>query len=149
LIQGHEHERRSIRAHGCQCHASIDWICPGEKSLCDSGQIQANSGKQRQTLVSITAESCKTNGRPTYAGRAFRGKEIFFNADDHFEFDKPTNNMLAAISEYASWGYFDPGKNNYDDGYQSPPVRWDINTLRKRAFFSKLAEVTGSEIESR
>ncbi len=57
--------------------------------------------------------------------------------------------MLAAISEYASWGYFDPGKNNYDDGYQSPPVRWDINTLRKRAFFSKLAEVTGSEIESR
>lgn len=70
---------------------------------------------------------------------------ILFNEDDHFDFDKPWNNFMAAITEYASWGYFDPGKNNYNDGYQSPPVQWEINTELKRAFFAKLREVTGAD----
>jgi len=35
---------------------------------------------------------------------------ILFNEDDHFDFDKPMNHMIAAISTYASWGYFDPGE---------------------------------------
>jgi CubicO group peptidase (beta-lactamase class C family) len=67
---------------------------------------------------------------------------IVFNEDDHFDFDKPANNMLAAMSEYASWGFFDPGGNNYHDGYQSPPVNWEINTPRKRAFFDLVARMT-------
>jgi hypothetical protein len=83
--------------------------------------------------------------RQARARPGYRPMPILFNEDDHFDFDKPNHNMLAAISEYASWGYFDPGKNNYQDGYQSPPVRWDLNTERKRAFFSKVAEVTGTE----
>jgi hypothetical protein len=70
-------------------------------------------------------------------------KPILFNEDDHFDFYKPTNNFIAAIGEYASWGYFDPGKNDYNDGYQSPPVRWDINTTRKQAFFDLLSQITG------
>jgi len=73
----------------------------------------------------------------------YRPMPILFNEDDHFDFDKPMNNMVAAISAYASWGYFDPGQNNYRDGYQCPPVQWGINTDRKRAFFELLAEVTG------
>jgi hypothetical protein len=73
----------------------------------------------------------------------YRPMPILNNEDDHFDFDKPKNNMLAAISEYCSWGFFDPGENNYQDGYQSPPVNWGINTERKQAFFSKLKEVTG------
>ena len=51
---------------------------------------------------------------------------------------------MAAITEYASWGYFDPGTNNYSDGYQSPPVNWGINTDDKRAFFAKVREITGA-----
>lgn len=74
----------------------------------------------------------------------YRPMPILFNEDDHFDFDKPRNNILAAISEYASWGYFDPGQNNYRDGYQSPPVQWGINTERKQAFFQLLKEITGS-----
>jgi hypothetical protein len=74
----------------------------------------------------------------------YRPMPILFNEDDHFDFDKPVNNMLAAIGEYASWGYFDPGKSNYVDGYQCPPVNWGINTERKRAFFSLVKEVTGA-----
>jgi hypothetical protein len=85
--------------------------------------------------------------RKTRAVPGYSPKPILFNEDDHFEFDKPKNNFIAALGEYASWGYFDPGKNNYVDGYQSPPVRWDINTERKRAFFRLLAEITGARAD--
>ncbi|HEX4949915.1 MAG TPA: hypothetical protein VFZ34_24830 [Blastocatellia bacterium] len=74
---------------------------------------------------------------------AYRPMPILFNEDDHFDFDKPVNNMMKAVSAYASWGYFDPGKSDYNDGYQCPPVNWGINTERKKAFFNLLKEVTG------
>ncbi len=72
----------------------------------------------------------------------YRPMPILFNEDDHFDFDKPANNFLAAIGEYASWGYFDPGASNYADGYQCPPTNWTLSTPRKRAFFGKLKEIT-------
>jgi hypothetical protein len=74
----------------------------------------------------------------------YRAMPVLFNEDDHFDFDKPVNNMMAAIGEYASWGYFDPGKSDYSDGYQCPPVNWGINTERKKAFFQLAKEVTGA-----
>ncbi len=73
----------------------------------------------------------------------YRTMPILFNEDDHFDFDRPQYNMRAAVSAYASWGYFDPGKSDYRDGYQSPPVNWGINTDRKRDFFAKVKEITG------
>ena len=73
----------------------------------------------------------------------YRPMPILFNEDDHFDFDKPLNNCIAAISQYASWGYFDPGENDYHHGYQSVPVQWQINTPRKRAFFQKVRDITG------
>lgn len=72
----------------------------------------------------------------------YRPMPILFNEDDHFDFDRPKHNMLAAVSEYASWGYFDPGKNDYRDGYQCPPVNWGLNTERKRAFFELVKRIT-------
>ena len=77
--------------------------------------------------------------------RGYRPMPVLFNEDDHFDFDRPQNNMLAALGAYASWGYFDPGESNYIDGYQCPPVNWGINTERKRAFFSLLKTVTGMQ----
>jgi hypothetical protein len=82
--------------------------------------------------------------RKTRAVPGYGGQPILFNEDDHFDFEKPLNNFVAAVSEYASWGYFDPGRNNYQDGYQSPPVRWDINTERKHGFFKLLAQITAA-----
>jgi hypothetical protein len=82
--------------------------------------------------------------RKTRQVRGYFPKPILFNEDDHFDFEKPTNNFVAALSEYASWGYFDPGKNDYNEGYQSPPVNWRINTARKQSFFRLLGEVTGA-----
>jgi hypothetical protein len=73
-------------------------------------------------------------------------KPILFNEDDHFNFDKPRNNFVAAVGEYASWGYFDfrMKGEGYDEGYQSVAVNWRITSARKRGFFRLLAEITGS-----
>ena len=73
----------------------------------------------------------------------YRPMPVLINEDDHFRFAEPENHMLAALGEYVSWGYFDPGKNDYVDGYQCPPVNWSINTDRKRQFFAAVKEVTG------
>jgi hypothetical protein len=57
---------------------------------------------------------------------SYQGQPIVFNEDDHFDFDTDDNNMLAAVSRYASRGYFDyhlPGES-YHDGFQSVPIEW-------------------------
>src|SRR5262245_28070726 len=76
---------------------------------------------------------------------SYRGQPIVFNEDDHFDFDRPQNNMRAALGAYASWGYFDYrfAGERFDDGYQSVPVNWTISSRRKRQFFELLAKMTG------
>jgi hypothetical protein len=75
----------------------------------------------------------------------YRGQPILFNEDDHFDFNKPQNNMLAALRAYAGWGYFDyrMAGERFEDGYQSVPVNWTISSPRKREFFDLLSKVTG------
>ena len=82
--------------------------------------------------------------RASRAVSSWRPMPVLINEDDHFRFDEPDNHMMAALSEYVSWGYFDPGASDYINGYQCPPVNWAINTERKRQFFGKLKEVTGA-----
>lgn len=86
--------------------------------------------------------------RQTRALPGYTPKPILFNEDDHFDFDKPRNNFTAAIAEHASWGYFDFRMKDepFSDGYQSVPVDWGISSERKRAFFRRLAEITGSRL---
>jgi hypothetical protein len=82
--------------------------------------------------------------RETRQVDGYRPKPILFNEDDHFDFDKPHNNMVAAISQHASWGYFDyrfPDEG-FDEGYQSVPVNWGISSARKRGFFAQVQEIT-------
>jgi hypothetical protein len=74
----------------------------------------------------------------------YRPMPVLINEDDHFRFEDRANHMLAALGAHCSWGYFDPGKSDYAEGYQCPPVNWGINTDRKRSFFAKVKEVTGS-----
>jgi len=83
--------------------------------------------------------------RQTRAVPGYRPMPILFNEDDHFDFDKPANNFIAAVSEHASWGYFDfrMKGENFDEGYQSVPVNWGLNSERKRGFFKLLREITG------
>jgi hypothetical protein len=83
--------------------------------------------------------------RQTRAVAGYRPMPILFNEDDHENFDQPTNNFAAALTEHVSWGWFDFRRKGetLEEGYQSPPVNWGISSARKRAFFDYLAEITG------
>jgi len=77
----------------------------------------------------------------------YTGQPILFNEDDHYDYDQAAFNMGNAVKAYASWGYFDFRRKDESDitiGYQSVPVDWRINSARKKAFFGKLKEITGS-----
>ncbi len=111
---------------------------PGERVVAASDfvLVHGNGVEDPDRIAEMVRQ---TRALPTY-----RPMPILFNEDDHFDFDRPKNNMLAAVSEYASWGYFDPGESNYRDGYQSVPVNWGLNTERKRAFFGRVRELAGA-----
>ncbi|MBC8115609.1 MAG: hypothetical protein H7062_14595 [Candidatus Saccharimonas sp.] len=85
--------------------------------------------------------------RQTRQVPGYRPMPILFNEDDHFDFDRPTNNFMSAIGEYVSWGYFDyrMAGEGFDEGFQSVPVNWNISSDRKRGFFKLLSEITGEK----
>ncbi len=127
-----------VRKRGLLAGASYGGgTIPGENVVraSDFLLIHGNGVKDPQKIAEMV--------RKTRAVPGYRPMPILFNEDDHFDFEEPISNFVAAVGEYCGWGYFDPGKNNYRDGYQSPPIRWDLNTDTKRAFFAKLKEITG------
>ena len=74
-------------------------------------------------------------------------KPILFNEDDNYNFDKPTNNFVAAVGEHASWGYFDYRRKgeSFNEGFQSVPADWTIDSKRKRDFFQLISEMAGTK----
>lgn len=80
----------------------------------------------------------------TRAVPGYSPKPILFNEDDHYDFEQPENNFATAVAAYASWGLYDQGTNDYQYGFQSPPVNWKINTRRKESFFRLVNEITGA-----
>jgi len=98
------------------------------------------NGQKEPDRIRKMVETCR-------AIKTFRGQPILFNEDDHFGFEKPDNNMIAAVSRHASWGLFDYRMKGeaFDEGYQSVPANWGISSERKRGFFGLLAKMTGAE----
>ena len=109
---------------------------PNVVATADFLLIHGNGVNEPARIVEMVQQTRQVAG--------YRPMPILFNEDDHYRFDEPWNNLLAAISEYASWGYYDQGANNYRDGYQSPPTNWGTNTERKKGFFGLVREVTGA-----
>jgi len=95
-------------------------------------------------LLAVTLNLQGEMVKETRHVEGYRKMPILFNEDDHFQFDKPENNFIAAIDEYASWGYFDfrMKDETFADGYQSVPVDWTIGSDRKRGFFRLLKTIT-------
>ncbi|MDT8401252.1 MAG: hypothetical protein RQ743_06125 [Bacteroidales bacterium] len=75
----------------------------------------------------------------------YNAQPVVFNEDDHYSFDQEDYNMKAAVESYASWGFFDYRRagESYEEGFQSVPVDWGLNSERKKAFFDKVKEITG------
>lgn len=97
----------------------------------------AKNPEQIQTLIDGTKQVLGSKVMP-----------IVINEDDHFDFDKENFNMLVAVKNYVSWGFFDyrlKGETDVKEGYQTIPVDWGINSDRKKAFFNKLKEITGGD----
>ena len=88
-----------------------------------------------------------------------RPRPLLINEDSIF-----LENMSAALQEGASWGFYHQGfGSDYADkrlswkglpresdfrhlsGFQTVPVNWSINDSAKRAFFARLAEITGQD----
>ncbi len=100
--------------------------------------LHGNGVNKPQRIAEMVRQSRQVPG--------YRPMPILFNEDDHFDFDQPTNNFTAAVSEFASWGYFDfrkPGED-FNEGYQSVLVNWGLTSHRKRGFFGLVQEMTGA-----
>lgn len=112
---------------------------PAEDNVVKSSDFLLLHGNGADDPARIHKMIRTSRSRPSW-----RPMPVLINEDDHFRFNEADNHLMAALSEYVSWGYFDPGKSDYSDGYQCPPVNWGINTERKRGFFTKLKEITGA-----
>ena len=97
--------------------------------------LHGNGVKEPRRIGAMVRESRALPG--------YRPMPILFNEDDHFDFEKPSHDMIEALAAYASWGYFEGGRSDYATGYQCPPVNWTIDTARKRAFFARVREIAG------
>jgi hypothetical protein len=95
-------------------------------------------GNGPDDLDMLTRMIHATRGLPGY-----RTMPVLINEDPNFHFERPTNQILTSVGEYVSWGYYDQGQNNYQDGFQSPPVNWTLSSDNKRQFFAKVKEITG------
>ena len=65
----------------------------------------------------------------------YRGQPIIIN-----EASTSSGFLDYCISQGVGWGYYDQGSNNYQDGYQSPPINWSINTSKKKSFFDRASK---------
>jgi len=134
---------KAHRRHGRRLLVSTSYgggTIPGENVVrsADFLLLHGNGVDEPEKIAEMVRQTRRLPG--------YRPMPILFNEDDHYDFDRPRNNLLAALAEYASWGYFDyrrPGEG-FDEGYQSVPVNWSRSSDRKRAFFARLAEITGS-----
>jgi hypothetical protein len=111
---------------------------PNVVRVADFLLLHGNGVKQPEGITEMVKKTRSVEG--------YRDVPILFNEDDHFDFDRPQNNFLAAVGEYASWGYFDfrMEGEGFDEGYQSVPVNWGISSARKRGFFSLVKDMTGA-----
>ncbi|MEI6275096.1 MAG: hypothetical protein WCP08_03855 [Prolixibacteraceae bacterium] len=105
--------------------------------------LHGNGAENPALITQMAAETRKVTG--------YHPMPILFNEDDHYDFEKPVNNMVAALTAGVSWGYFDfrkrgetlaAGDSTFKEGYQSIPVDWGINSVRKMQFFTFLASMS-------
>ncbi len=101
--------------------------------------IHGNGAQKPEQLTQLAIETRNVAG--------YRKMPVINNEDDHFDFNKETNNFSTSIENYVSWGYLDfrfPGETDYNEGFQSVPVDWGINSERKKGFFNLVKEITGN-----
>jgi hypothetical protein len=110
-------------------------MIPSERVVAASDVILLH-GNGVPTPAGLAEVVGRVRGLPTY-----RPMPILFNEDDNHDFDKPTNDLVVAVSQHASWGLYDPGpgargyhvRSDYVDGFQNvPPYRKQLHQRGRR-----------------
>lgn len=98
--------------------------------------LHGNGSKHPNRMTIMVHQSRQVKG--------YKPMPILFNEDDHEDFDQESNNFRSAIAEHSSWGWFDYRRKgeSLNQGFQSPPVDWSINSDRKKSFFKYLSTIS-------
>jgi hypothetical protein len=128
---------------------------PSAEAIAESDYVLLHGNGTRPSGLAAAVQAVQS--LPVYQADP---KPIVINEDS-----PAVANMDAAWRNGASWGYYDQGfEGQADDpyvhyaprprwntgpladlnGFQTPPVNWTINTPFKRAFFERVAQVTGA-----
>jgi hypothetical protein len=99
----------------------------------DYVNLHGAGGKPTQ----ITSMVQGVRGLPAYRARP---RPIIITEDA--QWSGPAN-LDAAVAAGAGYGFFDKGRTDYRNGFQSPPVDWSAGTATKRAFFERVAALAG------
>jgi hypothetical protein len=142
----------STSGGGAKVETGSGMPSPAAVAEADYVLLHGNGTRPPQLAAAIQA----VRAMPAYQAAP---KPIVINEDS-----PAVPNLDAAWRNGASWGYYDQGfEGQADDpylhyaprprwnegpfdalnGFQTPPVNWTINTPFKRAFFERVAEVTG------
>jgi hypothetical protein len=124
------------------------------------GQVPPGNIVEISDYVLIHGNGVQNHERITEISEEVRNKDIYrpmplVNNEDDIPWRNPGqgwgedgNNFVTSIKSYTGWGYFDfrlpDERDDYNLGFQSIPVNWQISSGRKRDFFNLLAEITGS-----
>jgi hypothetical protein len=107
---------------------------PNDSIISASDYILLHGNSQDAAGIRSMVDTVR--GKSSYKAKP---KPIVFNEDS-----TKLANMDAAVSRGASWGYYDGGKNDYWNGFQSPPVNWTLSTFAKLNFFDRVKTLTAS-----
>jgi hypothetical protein len=107
-----------------------------------AGDFVLPHGNGIETYSQVTELIENIRDQPSY-----EPMPIVFNEDDHYDFYDFHNHLTTAVRNYASWGFFDPGRSDYEHGYQCPPVNWRPNTQRKQAFFETVEYIVHGGVQ--
>jgi hypothetical protein len=124
------------------------------------GQVPPDNIVEVSDYVLIHGNGVQNHERITEISAEVRNKDVYrpmplVNNEDDIPWRNPDqgwgedgNNLVASVKSFTGWGYFDfrlpDERNDYNLGFQSIPVNWQISSDRKRDFFNLLAEITGS-----
>ena len=142
---------KNIQRHGHRLYVSTSLAGgavppPAIVAASDFVLLHGNGVRNPERMVEMIRQVRQMNG--------YTPKPIVNNEDDQpwlaaeQGWGERGNNFVASAKNYASWGYFDFRRQeedgDYNLGFQSMPVNWQITSARKRDFFNLLATITGN-----
>ena len=125
------------------------------------GHVPTDNIVEASDFILIHGNGVQNHARITEISKEVRRKSVYrpmplVNNEDDIPWRNPDqgwgetgNNFVTSVKSHTGWGYFDfrlpDERHEYNQGFQSIPVNWQISSQRKRDFFRLLADITGSE----